>query len=180
MSASKGKTWWLENYPASPPLGHWLRLYYQDTWLRIHSLPDAKRYADTELEYSELLHRHNAVADRVLGNGAPCFLYQAKYLGEDTDIESPAWVLDLKEYDPESEERIWIDIAAVTWQSRRFDQLLLDVANEVTRLVFASTLTGNIYAPYDGGADLIFRRQTDHQVCRESFEKWLSARADGL
>jgi hypothetical protein len=43
-----------------PPVSHLLRRAILDRWLRVHSLPQSKRYAETDVEYEELIRRHNA------------------------------------------------------------------------------------------------------------------------
>lgn len=57
-----------------PPVGHVLRSAIAERWLRIHSLPHSKRYAETEPEYDELLRRHNELALEVLGPRNPALL----------------------------------------------------------------------------------------------------------
>src|SRR5215211_5157115 len=63
---------WPDWYPDAPPDGFLLREAYPERWLRIHSLPQAKRYPTSGFDYAELLRRHNAVADDVVGVGNPC------------------------------------------------------------------------------------------------------------
>ncbi|MDB4915783.1 MAG: hypothetical protein JWM95_3427, partial [Gemmatimonadetes bacterium] len=63
---------WPEWYPDAPPVGFLLREAYPDRWLRIHSLPEAKRYPTSGFDYAELLRRHNSVAADVLGLDTPC------------------------------------------------------------------------------------------------------------
>ncbi|WP_200926706.1 DUF3885 domain-containing protein [Sphaerimonospora mesophila] len=58
---------WRERWPLCPPLAYELKNAYHDRWVRFHSLPDSKRYADDEAEYAILLHRYNTV----LGPAAP-------------------------------------------------------------------------------------------------------------
>ncbi|WP_425586206.1 DUF3885 domain-containing protein [Streptomyces sannanensis] len=42
---------WESNWPGTLPLGHLLRSAWPDRWVRFHSLPESKRYADTEAEF---------------------------------------------------------------------------------------------------------------------------------
>jgi hypothetical protein len=44
-----------------PPVGHLLRGYLRDRWVRLHSLPGSKRYPASEADYATVLHRHNTV-----------------------------------------------------------------------------------------------------------------------
>src|SRR5215208_4167866 len=76
MSEAECRTWWGEHFPGSAPVGFMLRQIYDERWLRIHSLPESKRYADTVGEYAELLRRHNQVATDALGDGSRCYLIE--------------------------------------------------------------------------------------------------------
>ncbi|MEV6154266.1 hypothetical protein AB0L53_28340 [Nonomuraea sp. NPDC052129] len=51
---------WRSRWPDCPPIGHELRSD-ADCWVRFHSLPGSKRYAETEAEYRTILHRYNTV-----------------------------------------------------------------------------------------------------------------------
>jgi len=57
------------------PVGHLMRVALPDRWLRIHSLPDSKRYAETADEYAELLRRHNEVVSEILGADIESILF---------------------------------------------------------------------------------------------------------
>jgi hypothetical protein len=72
---------WTAHFGSLLPVAHLLRTSLASTgWLRIHSLPEAKRYPETETEYSELLRRHREVASEVLGAAdAPCILIVTRY-----------------------------------------------------------------------------------------------------
>jgi hypothetical protein len=50
---------WERHFGALPPVGHLLRRAIPPRWMRIHSLPGSQRYAEGDLEYVELLSRHN-------------------------------------------------------------------------------------------------------------------------
>lgn len=67
---------WNGYYPNCPPLGYLMRAAGARHWLRFHSLPESKRYAETDEERNILLFRQNALADEVLGAGDACWLVQ--------------------------------------------------------------------------------------------------------
>ena len=58
---------WNDYFGNLPPRGHLMREPLLVRWLRIHSLPESKRYADNDQEYSELLERHHRVSCEILG-----------------------------------------------------------------------------------------------------------------
>src|SRR5712671_5847453 len=67
-----------------PPVGFMLRDTHGDRWLRIHSLPDSKRYPDNQQESDELLHRHLKVAQFVLQD-TESYIFVGIY-GDDKDL----------------------------------------------------------------------------------------------
>ena len=64
------------------PFGHALRVAYSDRWVRIHTLPRGKRYAETEAERREIAKRYEAAGKDVLGTRAECTLVGYGYGGE--------------------------------------------------------------------------------------------------
>jgi hypothetical protein len=57
-----------------PPLNWKLRGGLPDRWLRIHTLPDSKRYAGTESEAAEIAERQVTTAKALFEDGAPVWL----------------------------------------------------------------------------------------------------------
>ncbi|MGW6733237.1 DUF3885 domain-containing protein [Streptomyces sp. NPDC055013] len=62
---------WQRQFPKGPPIAHELRAAYSDRWVRFHSLPDSKRYPESEDEYAIVLHRYNTVLDGTGRTRAP-------------------------------------------------------------------------------------------------------------
>lgn len=168
------------------PAGFLLRQRYSDRWLRIHSLPESKRYPGRPAEYEELLNRHNTVASYVLGEGTQCSLFIARF-GEDREWsdESLSSLIGstpthaIASEDPD--EPMQFFSVQVSWRRSAFDKLIRAVADDQTGpILFANTAAGSIYAPYDGGADLFFPSSAAVAAARVRFRSWLSARGDGL
>lgn len=59
---------WERLWPGAEPLGHVLRVEYADRWVRVHSLPESKRYADSAAEYDEILRRHRTILRELHGS----------------------------------------------------------------------------------------------------------------
>jgi hypothetical protein len=162
-------------------------------WLRIHSLPDSKRYPESEAEYDEMLRRQNAVAQTVLGSPSDCLLIVWRIAREfdpvDWDAEgqsigvalSPtnAWGrLEDEDNPPAFYE---FAVAHVVWALHAFDALIRAVADERQYgLLFFSGVTHQAYAPYDGGADLFVATTQRRDELRALWADWLSERDDGL
>jgi hypothetical protein len=57
---------WARVWGDCRPGSYELRGCLHDRWVRFHSLPGPKRYADDEAEYAEILRRHLAVLSELL------------------------------------------------------------------------------------------------------------------
>ena len=177
---------WKCAFEGALPAGFLLRQHFPNRWLRVHSLPEAKRYPSCATEYEEMLNRHNTVAAYVLGEGSKCSLFVARF-GESREW-SDAALLPLVGGMPshliaseDRDEPIQFFGLQVTWHQSAFDKLICAAADDQTGpVLFANTAMQTIYAPYDGGADLFFSSPTAVEVAKSEFRPWLSAREDGL
>ncbi|HEY9685137.1 MAG TPA: hypothetical protein V6C86_26420 [Oculatellaceae cyanobacterium] len=164
------KTWWEQQFPDSPPVSFLLRQLYGERWLRIHSLPSSKRYAESELEYEELVRRHNIVATETLVEGSACYLIHGFPVEE---TEENIWYEILREYLADS-VTLQFDATEIVWKSGVIDQLILDVADDRTDYVLiVARDSKRIYAPYDGGADLFFADEQERNKRKEAYQEWL-------
>ena len=68
---------WRERCGDVPPLGNWIREWH-DRWVRFHTLPDSKRYAESAAERATVLHRYNTVLDAMFG-GAEVYVITARW-----------------------------------------------------------------------------------------------------
>ncbi|MUG92840.1 hypothetical protein F7734_10420 [Scytonema sp. UIC 10036] len=183
---------WQKFYGSAPPVAHLLRNEIPDRWLRIHSLAETKRYPQTLDEYSILLSRHNTVATEVLGVQTRCKLFVSQYgehpqSGIDTQdvpqLEDLTFTFFNSLVDPtEPEKRIMnIWCAPVLWSSGQFDNLIKAVADDnAPFILFASLLTGEVYHPYDGGADIFVTSSKRQSELKQQFWEWLSKSPSGL
>jgi hypothetical protein len=187
---------WENRFGSVPPLGYMLRERFKDRWFRIHSLPESKRYPEVPAKYDELLYRHNTIANEVLGHGSKCWLVVATYTDDINAAEAPELAgLDgimLKQAyaceeppDPLVEVDLPVNIvcwvAQVRWLPNRFDELIRLVADDkAPQLLFAEESTSRVYAPYDGGADLILETSQQRDALRTKYAEWLSEHPTGL
>ncbi|MBK7581372.1 MAG: hypothetical protein IPI67_14305 [Myxococcales bacterium] len=86
MTTSRFDEYWQAHFPELAPAGLAFQESLRTRWLRIHSLPGSKRYADSPEERAELLQRHRQVADVVLGASSACALLVAGF----SDAPGPA------------------------------------------------------------------------------------------
>ena len=188
-------SWWTSAFPDAPPLGHRLRLAYPDRWLRIHSLPESRRYPSDAAELELLLDRHQAVADELLGRERACMLVTPTWtpaeLGERRTL---AACFDAREFecvaveaepDPDDPVGRWTCFWALetTWDPARDRAIVAEVADDQLRAVWLS-FDGphgpEVYAPYDGGADLILADPARRGALASRWAAWLSRRPDGM
>ena len=157
-------------------VGHVVRDFYQHIWFRVHSLPDSKRYAESDEEWSILLERHNELAVNVLGISEEIYAYWywpeklAELEGsrivrfEDDDLESCVYAQNIG-----------------TWKPGTHDELLKRIADdESSQVMFVNPELGNTYAPYDGGADLYIPNKRVYELLRKKYAKWKSNHASGM
>ncbi|WP_125899799.1 hypothetical protein [Brevundimonas sp. 357] len=184
---------WTKYHAGQRPVGWMLREGGAKNWLRFHSLPASKRYADTNGERAILLARQNALAEEVLG-ADPCWLVQTHWTTHANESDAA------DQYDPfratrelgldfvstflvddDEEDRPWRVYATQTnWSPGRFDDLLLAVADEKAGPTLWMAANGAIFAPYDGGVDLFLPDVAQVQRMAERHKDWLSPHLLGL
>ncbi|HEU5012977.1 MAG TPA: hypothetical protein VFT66_10565 [Roseiflexaceae bacterium] len=195
------KDWWQAHYGSATPLAYILRQQVPNRWFRIHSLPESKRYAETPDEYSILLTRHNTIATAVLGSQTRCLLLVGRYTEHaESDVHSQGLlprslpqlegvsftffdsVQEIDLIGPGQESAlISIWCAPVMWSAERFNDLIKAVADyQEANIMFASLTTGEIYAPYDGGADLFLSSTARRDELNQQYSRWLSDHPQGL
>jgi hypothetical protein len=183
---------WKEYFGALPPVAHALRAPLRLRWLRIHSLPASKRYAETEDEYSEILTRQNAVANEILGSEGRAILF-AHTWGNDEDFlaafsrfdwakrigltETSLVVFDLSE----SDEPLMVGGCWFQWCNGGWNDLIREVADDrLSSVVLLNPTSGEIYAPYDGGADVFLNSAQRATELRDCWTPLLSKHPMGL
>lgn len=183
---------WQLHFGDLPAVGHLMRSRLTSRWLRVHSLPNAKRYAEDQNEYAELLHRHNQVATEILGSGHVFVVAHA--WGDVEDFRSVfrdiGWAcrtglvdatLTVLSNGEHPDERIVLGNGLLDWAPGSWDDLIRDVADDrVGSLVVYNPRTGEAYAPYDGGADVFVRTSERVAELRDRWRDWQSAHPDGL
>lgn len=184
---------WAAHYGDLVAVGHLLRSALPDRWLRVHSLPDSKRYAGNAQEYAEILRRHNEVALEILGSNDEAILL-AHAWGTNEDFVSTftgfGWAREagLGEAKPfccvrpaGEDVDILVGGLSIHWSAGAWDTLLRDVADDRSSSVaLLNPRSGEVYAPYDGGADVFVGTPQRVADLRQRWRSWLSAHPAGL
>lgn len=193
---TQGLTWlWQSRWPDCPPVADWLRGVYPHRWVRFHSLPGSKRYADDEAEYRVILERHNTVLTE-LDVGRTLLVITCDWT---TTPEPPAWrTPQLCQLDPagvhwqtilEDDSDDALEPPAYTqlyasqrqWAAGVIDDLLRSVADdELAGVILAPTDLAWLYHPYDGGADVLLPDQYQRDALEARHYSWLSGHPAGL
>ncbi len=170
---------WHRDYPETPPINYRFKQRLPKRWMRIHSLPGAKRYPDNKAEWDVLMARQNAVIDHLVPQltaikwvwnwiDPDCFIFKSFGLTRlgvlpDEDAEGPtteSWML------------------ADHWETGLSDTFLALIAYEQMRgFIIAPNC---LIAPYDGGMDVILNAPYSAHAFKRHFSDWVSPREDGL
>ena len=188
---------WHSRWPECAPIGHELRLTAAQTWVRFHSLPKSKRYAEDQAEYAEVLHRHLTLLSELSSStptaGGDLYVLTAAWSGSadpaqrDSDLiaafpEAHYWhsvATDLSDPD----DPVWTHfyLGATTHDAEELRSLLLLVADWGTAgvIVFPAS-TDWLYHPYDGGGDVIAPDLSTRDLLRARHAEWLPRNPMGL
>ncbi|MFI5297683.1 MAG: hypothetical protein ACHREM_06245 [Polyangiales bacterium] len=182
---------WDTWFPNCEPVGHHLRVAFPDRWVRFHSLPGSKRYADNDAERATILERHNRVLGDLVGQGEDVALLTTGYAKtqsppvrsypelSDLDPDARPWRTVVYDDDQASD---WHIVASTRrWTPGAFDRLVTLVADDKIANVMIVALDGRwLLHPYDGGMDVILRTTEERDALKARHPEWLSARPDGM
>jgi len=194
MTSQDFQRYWEQHYPECPPIGHYLREAYADTWFRIHSLPDSKRYPETAEEYREVLRRHNALLMDLIGKGSRYVLITTGYSESPKPLQTYQQLSFLvsdsrrlfsvpkHELEGDPEPYYWhFFMANRTWREHSQVELLKLIAdNVISDVLMVGLEPPCIYHPYDGGADVFVASTSIRDRKKEKYASWLSKHPEGL
>jgi hypothetical protein len=189
---------WEASFPNCPPVSYEFKWKMEDRWIRMHSLPDSKQYAENDEELDELLRRQNTLLLDVVGRGEECFIVAGdwsespKRLPDFSTcpklkglIDTPLPSIDKQEFDPEEEDDDYTPIFLNLGYGKQkvtegfIDEVLLCVAEDVVRFFVVNFQRSRIFAPYDGGVDLVLRDSAERDTFKLKYSKWLPSHPSG-
>lgn len=199
MDVNNFRHFWQQHFSDCPPVSHLFKHRLTERWFRIHSLPESKRYAEDETEVAELLTRQNIVLLDIIGTDNECVLVSGNYadspLAENLK-NCPAlgkfafqefFKLPKQEFDPDdldaNEEPVYLSLFYGTHKLKRgsLDEVLLCVANwKIVNFFVVSCERQHIFAPYDGGVDVILKDTKERDEFKAKYKDWLSPYPSGL
>jgi hypothetical protein len=171
---------WQSRYPQTPPINYLFKHRLPERWTRIHSLPDAKRYAETSAEWETLLHRQRTVIADLLGDLAHVKMVINSYTPSHpfTEMRPVTFLGAFADENDTERAPVHAHLVTASLDERALNPLLRQIADEQLRAFFIST--NCLIAPYDGGMDLILENAAACNAFKDKFSAWLSDRPDGL
>ena len=177
---------WGVNFSDAVPLYYTLRDTYSENWLRIHSLPDSKRYADSKEEMEMILSRNNQIISDEINDNDEIYLVKTDSSNKDNSIiyhsiiykKVPKLKSIIKNYDEELD--IDVFVSKNIWVKNKFNNLLEDIANNKADVFIISIKDQLIFIAYDGGMDIIYKNKEQRDYYKTKYKEWLSKRPDGL
>lgn len=180
---------WQQRWPGARPVGHELPGNAPDRWVRFHSLPHSKRYADTPPEYATLLDRHHAVLAELIATSADKTLIvmtcswskdpRPRKRSAELERAAPQAALwkSIVEDDSDPDDRTWLHLYVSRHHATsELNRLLMLVADDVTAgVIIADEQLTCLYHPYDGGADVIAPSVEMRDALHDKHSSWLSA-----
>ena len=84
------------------------------------------------------------------------------------------------EEEPEDQLERSFFASRVEWTRRSFDELFREIAEDRERAVLVSLDAQTVFAPYDGGFDIISMRPGKVVQLESAYGSWMSSRTDKL
>lgn len=184
---------WNRQWAPSRPVAHELRSVHPDRWVRFHSLPESKRYADSDEEWQILLDRHYRVLGELFASSDilifTCAWSSTKAPPTRTDFDmrinpdGQHWTSLLTEDDPDPDFRVFTHLytGRTRWQPGSLDPVLRAAASwETAGIMISDCGLTRIYHPYDGGADVLLATGFERDELRDRHTDWLSSHPGGM
>ncbi|MGW8431053.1 DUF3885 domain-containing protein [Curtobacterium citreum] len=189
---------YLQYFGALPPTSPRIREHPEE-WVRFHSFPALQRYPDDDADRQQLLHRHSRVIRtlrRQFGGGRLVGLAVSvtPWWGEDENgqpkrIHHRPTVLPGLRHMFDTFDHPYSDDGDVYGEVYATDQLTAAALRRHLLRQTRTLLPGIavidetarwVYAPYDGGADVLLTSSRDRDLLRRQHAAWLSPLRSGL
>ena len=80
MIGREFEKFWNNYFNQTIPLNYLFKEVYRERWLRIHSLPQSKRYPDNDLEMNIILQRQNQIISDIYNENEEIYLVMANII----------------------------------------------------------------------------------------------------
>ena len=172
---------WISNWGDCTPVGHVLTWQQRERWVRFHSLPGSQRYAHTPAQAQEILRRHRVTLAELSGRPgvdgllviAHDYDWRDRVSGWSKKLLVDAWpwqIIPEDQAEDTPRSYLWVKYLDSVPQ---LEQLLAEVAAERADIVVTDSHCGWLYAPYDGGADVVLTSVEARNALRSRHLEWL-------
>ena len=186
--------YWTQRFDEALPIAHSFHDSHRDCWVRFHSLPESKRYAESKLEWTTLLERHNAVLTALASDGSQLELLTTNWSNSDSpglpheqfcklQLSAKHWrTVAMHEFDGDPAPNYWhIFRTSISWTHGALDDVIRLVADDhLSNVMILDPNKSWLLHPYDGGMDVILGSTAQRDALSRKFKHWRSSRADGL
>ncbi len=177
---------WNKSFNNFLPIAYELKNKFNESWFRIHTLPDSKRYPENESEYAEILKRHNLILSDLFeenhslivvsmgGNSYKESISQNEVM-KNLGFQKNFWMSINVSDENDEESYFWnMSYDEINFSGNSFDNLLRLIADEeILDVMFFSIERNIVYHPYDGGADIILVNSKLRDKYKEKYKDWL-------
>jgi hypothetical protein len=177
----KFKSYWKSAFGDLGPMAKLIKKPFEKRCLRIHNLPNSRKQPESEEERNDIKYRHNWVGTYVLGTNTKCYIVMS--MPEEEPLPALKWIkgIDIIEtlettYLEDRDYRLITSyIGEITWGDKKWDELILDIAEDHAPTTLIMTQTNKrVYAPYFGGADIFMESEMMADGIASQFNEWLS------
>lgn len=176
---------WESSFGDIPPLGYLLRYRRPEQWTRFHALPESKRSAETQAERRIILDRATEIAEFLFGSKQDVWLATCSltYAGERrakqkrlVGVEAPLPLVFSRDESRFFEDQVQVEAYAdrTIWRSGHQDALLTKIAEDRENALWFAPCSGRVFAPYDGGFDIVVENRQMVGRAEEKYRAWMS------
>lgn len=186
---------WNRSWPKCPPEARRLRHRFPERWVRFHALPEGKRYATSDAEHAEILRRHHALLEDLLGDvtvdGGGLVAITCSWsatgspIPRDTAVAATTpgaahWRSDDLAIEPGFHSWQHHYVSATDLYDPALDRLLLCVADDMTAgVILTEPVCAWVVHPYDGGVDLFAESTKVRDQLASRYAEWLPSTRQG-
>jgi hypothetical protein len=178
---------WNDNFGEHfPPKADLLKHEFPNKWTRFHSLPESKRYPDSEIEENIIIDRHNSILNSIFKNNETIYLIRTIWTNDKKRKIEPidncefwkSWV----EYSDGDHYILGHSYYLKTkWKYNVLNEFILNTAyDKESNLMAIGTRDSSLYHPYDGGCDIVINDIKMINQLNKTFSKFKSIHPLGL
>lgn len=178
---------WQQSWGRAVPIGPSLRDAYTERWVRFHSLPESKRYAESAEERAELMRRQRRLLTELTKGLCPEGLVVVAEdwgphdvaTGWSRKLVPTAWPWrKVPNEDPDlGSSFLWVQSGIADTE---LDALLRAIADDQASAILTDPDLSWLFCPYDGGVDVILPDRETRDALRDRHSQWLSDHPSGL